>query len=334
MKKVYWYVLLVCFVSLYVVTGFSAKPDVIGTTSAQFLKIGLGARQTAMGSAYAGVAEGIDTVYWNPGGLGFVNTRQASFTNITWFQDISLQNIAYGQPLGKGVAGLSIIMVSIPGIERYDANEKYLGTASANDSMISLSYGKTFVVGNKTTEKTVVSTGTVTEPVTEIVPNLSVGANLKIINSKIVDTSANTFALDIGGLYKIPDKGINIGAAIQNLGSGLKYIETSYPLPLNIKLGVAYNSEKLLQKSLTLAFDMNIPNDNDINFCIGAEYNKQLSKEIGLAVRAGFKGGTDLDGAGMGLGVGLTYEKFGFDIGYAPQGELGTALRITLSGKF
>ena len=38
-----------------------------GTTSAEFLMLGAGARGAALGGGYAAIADDIDALYWNPG---------------------------------------------------------------------------------------------------------------------------------------------------------------------------------------------------------------------------------------------------------------------------
>src|SRR5688572_8724694 len=49
---------------------FSA--DAKGTTSANFLKLGVSARAAGMGEAQAAAVEGADALYWNPAALGKV----------------------------------------------------------------------------------------------------------------------------------------------------------------------------------------------------------------------------------------------------------------------
>src|SRR4029077_8125627 len=43
--------------------------DQVGTSGAQFLKIGPGARPVGMGEAFTGVPDDIHAIYWNPAGL-------------------------------------------------------------------------------------------------------------------------------------------------------------------------------------------------------------------------------------------------------------------------
>ena len=48
----------------------------VGTFGAQFLKIGVSARATGMGSAYTAVADNAEGVYWNPAGIVSVRDNQ------------------------------------------------------------------------------------------------------------------------------------------------------------------------------------------------------------------------------------------------------------------
>src|SRR3954471_7830411 len=44
-----------------------------GTTSAEFLLFGAGARGTALGDAFAAVANDISSLYYNPGGVALIS---------------------------------------------------------------------------------------------------------------------------------------------------------------------------------------------------------------------------------------------------------------------
>ena len=49
----------------------------VGTTAAQFLKIGVGARALGMGGAQVGVTGDICSIYWNPAALSRIITMRA-----------------------------------------------------------------------------------------------------------------------------------------------------------------------------------------------------------------------------------------------------------------
>ena len=51
-----------------------------GTTSAEILKVGVGARAIAMGEASTALTDDVNSLYWNPAGLALMPRGQASFT--------------------------------------------------------------------------------------------------------------------------------------------------------------------------------------------------------------------------------------------------------------
>ena len=61
-----------------------------GTTAAQFLKIGVGARAVGMGSAFAATADDITSIYWNPAGLAANLSNEAMFNHTNWIADVGV----------------------------------------------------------------------------------------------------------------------------------------------------------------------------------------------------------------------------------------------------
>src|SRR6185437_11984185 len=59
----------------------------------------------------------------------------------------------------------------------------------------------------------------------------SVGMTGKLINAQIDDVSANAYAADFGGMYRVNEK-LNLGATLTNLGTQLKFIEEGDSLPM------------------------------------------------------------------------------------------------------
>src|SRR5262245_2955826 len=51
-----------------------------GTTTAEFLKLGAGARAEAMGEAFSAVADDATALYWNPGALTRIHEKSSSAT--------------------------------------------------------------------------------------------------------------------------------------------------------------------------------------------------------------------------------------------------------------
>jgi long-chain fatty acid transport protein len=51
-----------------------------GTSGAQFLRIGAGARAPGMGGAFSPIADDATAIYWNPGGLSQLSKREVSLS--------------------------------------------------------------------------------------------------------------------------------------------------------------------------------------------------------------------------------------------------------------
>ena len=67
----------------------------VGTFGAQFLKIGVSARATAMGSAYTAVSDNAEALYWNPAGIVSVRGSQLNINHVQWPADVKVSSIAY-----------------------------------------------------------------------------------------------------------------------------------------------------------------------------------------------------------------------------------------------
>lgn len=303
---------LVFLVSLIFVGGncFAAGA---GTSGAQFLQLGVGARPTAMGEAFVGVADDVHSINWNPAGLSQIDNRQATFMHNQYLVDTAYEYAAYAQPISLdnpslGVVGIGIAYLNYGEMAHLSASGEDLGTFTASDLGITLSYGAPLPV--------------------EMPGKISAGANVKILSSKIEEESASGFALDLACLYKTPVEGLDAGLSIQNIGTTYKFIEEADPLPLTIKLGAGY---RLLEDSLLLAMDVNMPNDSEVNVGIGVEY-KPINM---LAVRVGYNSSSS-NVTDLSCGLGFIWEQYGIGIDYAwvPYGDLGQSHRISLVGRF
>jgi len=124
---------------------------------------------------------------------------------------------------------------------------------------------------------------------------------------------------NIGLLYPASDR-FTLGVVAQNIGSKLG----SDPLPLTFKVGAA---SKL--RALTLAVDLTKPQDNEIYYCLGAEW---WLRNV-LALRVGYKTNQDI-GQGLTAGIGYKFGRICLDYAYVPYGDLGDTHRISLGMKF
>ena len=305
MKKITFFL---CIFSLFLFTNSYAflSKDGTGTTSAQFLKLGIGAKNAGMGNAVAGVYNGTDAIYWNPSNLNYITRKEISFSHTIWFEDISYEWLAFALPTTEyGTFGVAIQYVSYGSINRVDNNNVSDGSFSPIDMAIYLSYVNTY-------------------------KNFNFGGNLKYIYSKI-ENSASAIALDLSSSYDITNE-LCIGVAITNIGQQMKFNDESEDLPLLFKVGAAY----WILNPWLVSLDLNFPNDNDFYFNLGTEYKVFTNEKTDIFIRAGYDGrNNDVPGFNwLNLGFGINYLDYVFDYAFVPYGDIGMTHRFSFSIKF
>jgi hypothetical protein len=314
--------LVLCISFLSISTSFAGifSRDEAGTTGATFLKIEAGARPVAMGGAFVAVADDANTTYWNPAGLGWLEEREITAMHNEWLEDIRYEFLGYAQPIkSEGRAqgfGVSVMCLYMSGLEsRTTETPEPEGTFSAYDIALAGAYA------------------------CEVGKDVSIGANVKLIHQRIEEETAWSGAVDLGLLYKQSRRreGLRLGFAVQNIGSGIKFIKESDPLPLNIKAGIARSFElPQIKSKLTLALDVNAPIDNVPNGHLGVEFVYKKIENIELAGRVGYKTSTisDLNAlSGFSAGAGFLWKRMGVDYVWVPYGDLGNTHRISLTIK-
>ena len=277
-----------------------------GTTGAVLLKESVGSRSLAMGDAYAGLSNGPDSIYLNPAGLAAVETPELGAMYFKEIADMNLTAIQYAQPLNQlGSLGIGIESFSAGTMEVNYLNGDSKSVNAQTDYIINAAYGVHLKGG------------------------LSAGADLKYLNSKLAEAeSANAVALDLGGLYNLPQmKEVTLGLALQNMGGGIKYIDEKDPLPFTVRVGAAYQTQ-LQNNIFTISGDLNKPKELSARFNLGAEclYNQVI------ALRAGYKFGYDVDSFTAGFGVKIN--RYRLDYAFAPKGDLGDTHRLSLGITF
>lgn len=87
-----------------------AAQDLSGIPGA-FADIGFGARPVAMGGAFVGLANDVNSVLWNPAGLSLLERYQASFSYTNQLGLINYNYLAASLPLGN-MKGLGFSLIS------------------------------------------------------------------------------------------------------------------------------------------------------------------------------------------------------------------------------
>lgn len=281
-----------------------------GTSAFQFLQLGVGARPSALGEVFAGVADDVNAIYWNPAGLAGIKRGELSMTRALWFEDIAYSNFAYGRPALGGTIGAGFNFLNTGTIQKAD----YLGNRlaesyTAADMMGLVSYARPL-------------------------GGLALGANLKYISSRIDRRSAHSFAADLGALYsgfRPWGRKLSVGLAAQNIGTKARYVSEEYPLPVMIRAG----GSLALFKNLLVASDLTYA-EKDVNLHAGAEYTRAFGAFV-LAARAGYKGDTVKELgllSGLTAGMGVNWNDYQLDYAWNSFTDLGITHRISLGIKF
>ncbi len=250
----------------------------VGTTVAQFLKIGAGARSVAMGGSGAAMEGDVYSIFWNPGALARLKTPgEASFNHTSWLAEFDYNYAASGLTIdGFGTLGLSVTSFRMPEeIVRTEINPEGDGRRwSYNGFAMGVSFARS------------------------LTDRFSIGFTAKYIREGLWNMSASGFAFDIGTIYTTTFNGMKIGASISNFGTKMRldgqdisfnsypsgdqgqgpqniqsiYKTDAFDIPLQFRIGLAMDVYKDELLRATAAIDATHPNDNSEYVNSGLEF--------------------------------------------------------------
>ncbi len=291
--------------SLCLSVALSSQAAGPGTTTGELLKIPVSARAVGMGEAYTAAADDSSALAWNPAGLSFMAQKEAAFMHDSLIESVHYEHLAFAAPGDNYSFGAAMSYLGYGSIAGYDNN-------GGNP------------IGDQTAYSYLFSGGASTF----IHERLSIGVAGSVLREYLAGDAAGTFAANLGALYGLASHPLagdyRLGMSVTNLGPGLKFESVRDPLPRKIHFGGEAMHVKELPLNLTL--DVTVPNDNSTYVGIGSEY---WFKEI-IALRLGYAGSND-EGKGLRLGVGLKLREFLFDYAYGGYGDFGATHRIELS---
>ena len=298
--------------------------DGAGTVGAAFLKIEGGSRPAGLGGAFAGLANDINTIFWNPAGLTAVHDRELTAMQHFSFAEINNQTIGYAQRIERLVWGASFLG-SFTEIERRQ------GPTEDPDSTVTIGG---FATGLS-----------LAYPLSEAI---SVGGTAKIISEQLDIQNAFGAAADVGLVLRLLDNHLGIGIAVQNAG----VLDGGENLPMALRAGLAYRTWKQpaadaaadesmpAQELWALVADAHLPLlDANPSFHLGAERWFYES----IAARVGYRIGLNenpSDGLALGIGVRRSGEDalanidFQFDYAFVPDAYVGNAHRVSFITRF
>ena len=283
-------------------TIFSQTINRYGSTAANFLEIGVGSSNAAMGDAGVTIAEGPSAVYWNPAAIAFINKNENSFMIQPWVLDINMMFVGSTIHVDRvGTFALSLTHMGYGDMEVTSMSQQE-GTGenfSANEYSAGLTFSR------------------------KIVQWFSFGATAKVISSKIWHSTASAFALDVGAIVNTEflsptgkkEDGMRIGMSISNYGTRMKYdgidllnpIDISpyedgnfadvagqfrpqgWELPLLFRIGVGVKPIYTDVHRMMVAVDAVHPNNNSEYINIGGQYELRMAGQGSLYLRSGYK---------------------------------------------
>ncbi len=339
---------LLKFCAITILLSISFSKDLYsqaGAAAVPFLQIAPDARAGAMGEAGTAMTDDINAIYWNVGGLAFLDYfevpygfenvepskyRQFALSFTPWLPqfnaDLYYAYGTYGQRVDElnGTVAFNFILMNLGEFIRTASNGQQLGTFISNEFSFGLSYG------------------------TIIAPDLGAGIQVRYIQSNLTPTGGSTVgdagigrsvSFDLGLMWKPIDLGfiedrLALGFTLKNLGPRITYISQADPLPTMLKLGVAYKlfQDEFNKITVTSDFGKLLVNRDEFGsdplpqslvtawdnpgaeFALGMEYWYQNI--------VAFRGGYFTEPAALGnrnfftLGTGIKYDIFKLDFGY------------------
>jgi hypothetical protein len=272
-----------------------------GTTSAEFLLFGAGARGTALGGAFAAIATDVSSIYYNPGGTALIPKAGATIGTYDYIADTRYNwgGIVFPFSGGSRAIGLQVGTFGFKDQPVYTV-EQPEGTGSVysvNETFVGLTLSQNFS------------------------DRFSAGLTAKGVFDQLGEASGHALAVDFGTNFHSQLSGhpIQFSFVLTNLGTNLTYsgnaldvatprapipnepevpsegqpseLRTSgFNLPTTFRVGLAYDLLTAETSRLTLLGDFNQPNNNRAGFSGGAEWASQHlgGSPFGFAVRGSY----------------------------------------------
>jgi hypothetical protein len=311
-------------------TTSSLAQSKIGTSAAPFLGIAVGPHGNGMGGASVALSSDATSLYYNPGAISQIGFSEVYASHTQWIVETSFDWIGTVINIdGTNAVGVSVTQLNY-GEEEVTTIQSQMGTGeqwSAADIAVALSYAR------------------------NLTDKFSIGGSAKFIQQRIWNSSASSFALDVGLLYKTDFNGLNIGMSISNFGADMRmdgkdlfvkvdndadntgsnkkipglWKTDEWPLPLIFRAGISLDVVKMDDIRVIVAADALRPSDSAETLNIGGEFSWREMVYFRGGVKSLFLPDRQ---EGFNVGGGLKYEVTGLtailmDYSYQQFGILG-----------
>jgi uncharacterized protein UPF0164 len=276
-----------------------------------FLEVPAGARASALGGAYASLADDIEAGFWNPAGLAALRELQITGSHYEFFQHLRHDQFAVGgHVLGGGIAAGLRALYTEPIVERDEIGNE-IGTFGAHDLEFSLAFGR--VVGG----------------------GLEAGGSAQIVRERIARSAATTWSLGGGLAWRPPGwADMRLALAVHHLGPAAHYrLDDGSPggpvdLPAAVQAGVSH-TRSVAGLMLRAALETRLTRGRPGVIMSGAE----LAHPSGAALRLGVRLNDDANR--LGAGVGYAIGGLRLDYAFVPYLlDLGDTHRFSFAARF
>ncbi len=290
----------------------------IGTSGATFLELGVGSRPLAMGEAFTAEINDINSIYYNPAGLGSLRYPAFSVFHNELILDSRFENISLAYPIYEGWLGVSNSLFWVPVFDKIDVNGETTGKVQFYNGNFTTGYGYDFGA-------------------------FYFGGTFKYIYQKIDTLFLSSFAVDLGvlkGMYiyspfDSPIRNFHIGFSVLNVGTNAK----DDPLPRLLRFGTSYKPTKWF--GINLDMTENFINSSDLydfTYLFDESFRVNTGVEFNYMELLYIRGGWRFNDAGTySLGFGFNYAiqntAFSVDTSYSDNGIFGPVYSLSVTIK-
>ena len=298
-----------------------------GTSAGAFLKIGAGAPNAqALGNAYVSVADGPEALFWNPAGISSATAREVQFAYMDYLQGYKARTLAYLQPIGKTILGVSATYMDM---DDFDFRDEWGRLQPEVGVPVQNFVGSVSIARGFINQK------------------LQIGGTAKYITEKLYNGSGNNHYDNVG---------FDVGAKLRlfnwlGLGGALVNIGDKDEMPRGLRLGADLNTRyftfsgefmKYRDDNVRYGFglEIHIPEDLlqvarfDLRVGYYTRENTGINEQDGWVKQVGLE---ETSRVSFGFGI-YSAELFGYgssiDYAVTPFGALGTSQQISISVQF
>ena len=291
-----------------------------GISTAQFLKIGVGGRATAMGDAFIAVANDVSSLYWNPAGLVQFENNEIMFSHNTWVVDINheflggVYHLSSNDAVGFALSSLHMEDMAVTTeVNPFGTGEFF----SFGDFSIAATYSR------RMTEQ------------------FSFGATIRYFEETLDRLKMRGVLVDLGTYYWTGLGSTRFAVTISNFGNELSPDGNvvlfggrendkwqSFSPPTMFRIGFAFEPYETEEHRITTSIQLNHPNDNSENVSTGFEY----SWNDMFFARGGYKINVEEQDLTFGAGVNMDmdFASFTLDYSFVNFERLGSAHRFSI----